>query len=197
MYGPTETAVVADETADAAWVAADLLAQAEHDALASAILFTPSAELAEQGQVEVGKQTEELSRAEIIVQSLAGQGGIVMTKDMDEACQLASQYAAEHTCIASETPEKWIEKIPNAGGLFVGEHSFEVLGDYVAGPSHTMPTNATARFASPLNVADFVKISSIINIDPETAAELAPIAAMIAEAEGLDGHASAARKRMK
>ncbi|MEM9774319.1 MAG: histidinol dehydrogenase [Chloroflexota bacterium] len=195
LYGPTETAVVADETADAAWVAADLLAQAEHDVLASAILFTPSAELAEQVQIEVGKQTEELSRAEIIVQSLAGQGGIVLTKDMSEACHLASQYAAEHTCIASDSPEKWIEKIPNAGGLFVGEHSFEVLGDYVAGPSHTMPTNATARFASPLNVADFVKISSIINIDPQTAGELAPIAALIAEAEGLDGHASAARKR--
>lgn len=197
LYGPTETAVVADTTADAAWVAADLLAQAEHDVLASAILFTPSATLAEQVQVEVGKQTEELSRADIIMQSLAGQGGIVITEDMDEACLLASQYAAEHTCIASQTPEQWIEKIPNAGGLFVGEHSFEVLGDYVAGPSHTMPTNATARFASPLNVADFVKISSIINIDPQTAAELAPIAAMIAEAEGLDGHASAARKRMQ
>ncbi|MEM8859043.1 MAG: histidinol dehydrogenase [Chloroflexota bacterium] len=196
LYGPTETAVVADETADAAWVAADLLAQAEHDVLASAILFTPSVQFAGKVQIEVGRQTEELSRAEIIVQSLASQGGVVITKDMDEACQLASQYAAEHTCIAIGTPEKWIEKIPNAGGLFVGEHSFEVLGDYVAGPSHTMPTNATARFASPLNVADFVKISSIINIDPETARQLAPVAARIAQAEGLDGHAAAALKRI-
>ena len=197
LYGPTETAVVADESADPAWVAADLLAQAEHDVLASAILFTPSAELAEKVQIEVAKQTEELSRAEIIVQSLANQGGIVLTKDIDEACQLASEYAAEHTCIATRNPDIYLNKIPNAGGLFVGEHSFEVLGDYVAGPSHTMPTNATARFASPLNVADFVKISSIIQVDPETAAQLAPVAATIAKAEGLDGHAAAALKRIE
>ena len=195
LYGPTETAVVADEAADPAWVAADLLAQAEHDVLASAILFTPSAELAEKVQIEVGKQTEELSRADIIVESLANQGGIVITADMAEACALASDYAAEHTCIATANPQEYIGKIPNAGGLFVGEHSFEVLGDYVAGPSHTMPTNATARFASPLNVADFVKISSIVNIDPATAKALAPVAAIIAMAEGLDGHAAAAQKR--
>ncbi len=196
LYGPTETAVVADETADPAWVASDLLAQAEHDVLASAILFTPSTEFAEKVQVEVARQTEELSRGEIIARSLAGQGGIVITADMAEACQLASDYAAEHTCIATTTPEKYIDMIPHAGGLFVGEHSFEVLGDYVAGPSHTMPTNATARFASPLNVADFVKISSIVHIDPVTAAQLAPVAATIARAEGLDGHAAAAMKRV-
>lgn len=196
LYGPTETAVVADDSADAAWVAADLLAQAEHDVLASAILFTPSQALAEAVQVEVARQTENLSRAEIIVQALAGQGGIVLTRNMDEACALASQYAAEHTCIATQNPAQYIGKIPNAGGLFVGEHSFEVLGDYVAGPSHTMPTNATARFASPLSVSDFVKISSIIQLDPATAAKLAPIAAQIAAAEGLDGHAAAARFRM-
>jgi len=197
LYGPTETAVVADETADPAWVAADLLAQAEHDVLASAILFTPSQTFAEQVQIEIGRQTEERGRAEIIAQSLAGQGGIVITADMDEACQLASDYAAEHTCIATSVPEQYIGKIPHAGGLFIGEHSFEVLGDYVAGPSHTMPTNATARFASPLNVADFVKISSIVQIDPETASQLAPVAAVIAKAEGLDGHAAAALKRVK
>ena len=196
LYGPTETAVVADDTADPSWVAADLLAQAEHDVLSAAILFTPSRELAEKVQVEIGRQAEERSRADIIAQSLAGQGGIVITADLNEACQLASQYAAEHTCIATADPQKYIDLIPDAGGLFVGEHSFEVLGDYVAGPSHTMPTNATARFASPLNVADFVKISSIIQIDPQTAAQLAPIAATIAHAEGLDGHAAAALKRV-
>ena len=196
LYGPTETAVVADESADPAWVAADLLAQAEHDVLASAILFTPSKELAEKVQIEVARQMEERSRAEIIVQALAGQGGIVLTQDMDEACALASDYSAEHTCIATANPGQYIGKIPNAGGLFVGEHSFEVLGDYVAGPSHTMPTNATARFASPLNVSDFVKISSIIQLDPATATQLAPVAATIAMAEGLDGHAAAAEIRI-
>ncbi|MEM7799829.1 MAG: histidinol dehydrogenase [Chloroflexota bacterium] len=196
LYGPTETVVVADESANAAWVAADLLAQAEHDVLATAILLTPSKAVAEAVQIEVGKQLEELSRPEIITQALAGQGGIVMTGSMEEACALASSFAAEHTCIASENPEPYVDLIPNAGGLFIGERSFEVLGDYVAGPSHVMPTGRTARFASPLNVLDFVKISSIIQLDDATSAELSPIAAAIAEAEALTAHAAAAVKRV-
>ncbi len=196
LYGPTETVVVADDTAVPEWIAADMLAQAEHDVLATAILFTPSQTIAEAVQVEIGKQMEALSRSEIIAISLANQSGIVLTKDMDEACALASDFAAEHTCIASETPQAWIDKIPNAGGLFIGERSFEVLGDYVAGPSHTMPTSGTARFASPLNVSDFIKISSIIELDDTTSAQLSPVAARIAQAEQLDGHASAALKRI-
>ena len=197
LYGPTETAVVADDSADPAWVAADLLAQAEHDILATAVLFTPSQAFAEAVQVEIGKQLEDLSRATIIVQSLKNQGGIVLTADLDEACQLASDYAAEHTCIATANPEAFIDKIPNAGGLFIGERSFEVLGDYVAGPSHVMPTSSTARFASPLNVLDFVKITSIIQLDDATSARLSPIAAKIAQAEGLTAHANAAMKRIE
>lgn len=196
LYGPTETAVVADDTADPAWVAADLLAQAEHDILATAILFTPSRELATAVQVEIGRQMETLSRADIIAASLNGQGGIVLTADVDEACQLASQFAAEHTCLAVADPAAYADKIPNAGGLFIGERSFEVLGDYVAGPSHVMPTSGTARFASPLNVADFVKITSIIQLDDATSARLSPIAAQIARAEGLTAHANAAAKRI-
>ncbi|MBK6328697.1 MAG: histidinol dehydrogenase [Chloroflexi bacterium] len=196
LYGPTETAVVADDTADPAWVAADLLAQAEHDILATAILFTPSRELATAVQVEIGQQMETLSRADIIAASLNGQGGIVLTADVDEACQLASQFAAEHTCLAVADPAAYADKIPNAGGLFIGERSFEVLGDYVAGPSHVMPTSSTARFASPLNVADFVKITSIIQLDDATSARLSPIAAQIARAEGLTAHANAAAKRI-
>ena len=196
LYGPTETAVVADDTADPAWVAADLLAQAEHDILATAILFTPSRELATAVQVEIGRQMETLSRADIIAASLNGQGGVVLTADVDEACQLASQFAAEHTCLAVADPAAYADKIPNAGGLFIGERSFEVLGDYVAGPSHVMPTSSTARFASPLNVADFVKITSIIQLDDATSARLSPIAAQIARAEGLTAHANAAAKRI-
>jgi histidinol dehydrogenase len=196
LYGPTETVVVADETANPAWVAADMLAQAEHDVLATAILFTPSRSLAEQVQAEIGQQMEQLSRSEITAVSLANQGGIVITADLDEACQLASDFAAEHTCLAVADPGALIDKIPNAGGLFVGERSFEVLGDYVAGPSHVMPTGATARFASPLNVADFVKISSIIRLDDETSRELSQAAALIAEAEQLTAHANAAYKRL-
>jgi histidinol dehydrogenase len=197
LYGPTETAVIADDSANPAWVAADLLAQAEHDVLATAVLFTPSRSFAEAVQVEIGRQLESLSRANIIAQSLNGQGGIVLTADLDEACRLATDFAAEHTCIAAANPEAYIDKIPNAGGLFIGERSFEVLGDYVAGPSHVMPTGSTARFASPLNVLDFVKISSIIQLDDAASAKLSPIAAQIARAEGLTAHQNAARKRIE
>lgn len=195
IYGPTETVVVADERADAAWIAADMIAQAEHDLLATAILFTPSEKLATAVQIEIGRQVEQRNRADIITQSLAAQGGIVITDNVAQACALASDFAAEHTCIATENPEQWIDSIPNAGGLFVGERSFEVLGDYVAGPSHIMPTGATARFASPVNVMDFVKISSVVMLDDGISAELSPVAAKIALAEGLDGHARAAQFR--
>jgi len=197
LYGPTETAVVADDSADPAWIAADLLAQAEHDVMASAILFTPSPDLAMAVQVQVGKQMERLSRAETITASLSHRGGIVLTADLEQAFQLASAYAAEHTCIATREASTHLAKIENAGGLFIGERSFEVLGDYVAGPSHTMPTNGTARFASPLNVLDFVKITSIIQLDAASSAELSPLAARIAEAEELTAHANAARMRYK
>lgn len=196
LYGPTETVVVADESADPAWVAADLLAQAEHDLLATAILLTPSRPLAEAVQIEVGRQMETLSRAATIAVSLAHSGGIVLTADLDEACRLASDFAAEHTCLAVQDIEGSVGKIRNAGGLFIGERSFEVLGDYVAGPSHVMPTGGTARFASPLNVLDFMKISSIIQLDDDTSAELSPVAARIAQAEQLSAHANAAAKRM-
>lgn len=197
LYGPTETVVVADDTAVPAWVAADLLAQAEHDVLATAILLTPSRKFAEAVQIEIGRQLETLSRPEIITQALAAQGGIVITTSMEEACALASDFAAEHTCIATENPAQYQDLIPNAGGLFIGERSFEVLGDYVAGPSHVMPTSGTARFASPLNVLDFVKISSLIALDDETTAVLAPLAARIAHAEALTAHANAAQKRIE
>ncbi len=197
IYGPTETAVVADDSAKPDWLAADLLAQAEHDVLASAILLTPSRALAEAVQIEVSRQLENLSRAEIIAQSLSFRGGIVLTDDLDQACRLANDYAAEHTCLVVRDEQTCLNAIRNAGGLFIGEHSFEVLGDYVAGPSHTMPTGGTARFASPLNVLDFMKINSIIQLDPQTSSDLSPIAYRIAQAEKLTAHGNAARKRME
>lgn len=196
LYGPTETAVVADDSADPAWIAADLLAQAEHDVLATAILFTPSRQLAQAVQIEIGRQMESLSRSDTIAVSLAHSGGIVLTEDLDQACRLASEFAAEHTCLAVQDLEGCFDKLHNAGGLFIGERSFEVLGDYVAGPSHVMPTGGTARFASPLNVLDFMKISSIIQLDDATSAQLSPIAARIANAEQLTAHANAALIRM-
>lgn len=195
LYGPTETIVIADDSADPAWVAADLLAQAEHDVLATAILLTPSRRLASAVQHEVGSQMERLSRSEIIAQSLQSQGGIVLTADLDEAAQLADAFAAEHLCLDVADPAALATKIGSAGGFFYGGHSFEVLGDYVAGPSHTMPTGGTARFASPLNVFDFVRINSIIALDPQTSMELSRAAATIARAEQLTAHAAAADYR--
>jgi histidinol dehydrogenase len=192
LAGPTETVVIADENAKPAWVAADLLAQAEHDVLASAILLTPSRKLAEAVQVEVGRQMETLPRADILAQSLPGQSGIVITADLDEAAALNNAYAPEHLCLAVADPWALSEKISNAGGIFMGEHSFEVLGDYVAGPSHVMPTGGSARFASPLNTWDFVHIISLIALNPATTAQIAPLAARIARAEGLEAHARSA-----
>jgi histidinol dehydrogenase len=196
LAGPTETMVIADDSANPAWIAADLLAQAEHDTLATAILMTPSRKLAHAVQVEVARQMESLSRDAIIKVALANQGGIIITHDLAEAANLADQFAPEHLCLAIENSESLIDSLRHAGGLFVGERSFEVLGDYVAGPSHTMPTGGTARFASPLSVVDFVRITSIIQLDARTTAELAPSAARLAHAEGLTAHANAAEIRL-
>jgi histidinol dehydrogenase len=195
LYGPTETVVVADDAADPAWVAADLLAQAEHDVLATAILLTPSRALAEAVQAAVARQLEGLARRDVASTALDGQGGIVLTPDLETAVRLADEYAPEHLCLAVRAPDRWAERIRNAGGLFLGEHSFEVLGDYVAGPSHVMPTGGTARFASPVNVLDFVKITSIVALDAGTAGDLCPAAARLARAESLDAHAAAAAYR--
>lgn len=196
LNGPTETIVIADASANPAWVAADLLAQAEHDTLATAILLTPWRPLAEAVQAEVARQMEFLSRDGVIAAALAGQGGIVVTRDLAEAAELAEAFAPEHLCIATENPQALSDSLRHAGGLFFGERSFEVLGDYVAGPSHTMPTGGTARFASPLNVLDFVRITSIIDLDERTVDELAPVAARLARAEGLTAHAAAAEQRV-
>ncbi len=196
LAGPTETMVIADATANPAWVAADLLAQAEHDPLASAILLTPDRAFAEAVQQQVAHQLEQLSRAEITAQALQRNSGIVITPDLLTAADLANEYAAEHLCIAVADPNPLIERVLNAGGLFIGERSFEVLGDYVAGPSHIMPTGGTARFASPLNVLDFVKISSVIALDEATSAAISPAAAEMARAELLTAHAAAADFRV-
>ena len=196
LAGPTETVVIADETARPAWVAADLMAQAEHDVLASAILLTPSPSLAEAVQVEVAHQIETLSRADIITASLQNRSGAVITRDLDEAVELANLYAPEHLCLAVADPWRLSEKISAAGGVFIGEHSFEVLGDYIAGPSHVMPTGGSARFASPLNVLDFIHLISLVALDPQTAGRISPVAARIARAEGLDAHARSAELRL-
>jgi histidinol dehydrogenase len=195
LAGPTETVVIADATANPTWVAADLLAQAEHDPMANAILLTPDRSLAEAIQAEVARQVEALSRSQIIAQSLSAHGGIVITEDLQTAAALVDEYAPEHLCLSVSEPRALADRIHNAGGLFLGESSFEVLGDYIAGPSHIMPTGGTARFASPLSVLDFIKITSWIELDPESSAALSPLAAELARAESLTAHASAAELR--
>ncbi|MEW6578823.1 MAG: histidinol dehydrogenase [Chloroflexota bacterium] len=196
LPGPTETMVIADESADPALAAADLLAQAEHDVLASAILVTPSRALAQRVAAEIERRAGALSRTEIIAQSLTNRSGAVIVRDLDEAFVVANEYAAEHLCLLVANPWDWVGHVRNAGGVFLGETSFEVLGDYVAGPSHVMPTGGTARFASPLNVLDFVKITSLVGLEARAAAELSEVAAVLARAEALTAHAAAAEARI-
>lgn len=195
LPGPTETLVIADDAANPRLVAADLLAQAEHDTLASAILVTPSQRLAAAVQVEIGRQIERLSRAEIIAESLQNQGGAVICTDLIEAVELSNLYAPEHLCLHVQNPWALAGQVKNAGGIFLGEHAYEVLGDYTAGPTHVMPTMGTARFASPLSVRDFTKIISVFGLDAAEAAAIGPATQILAGAEGLDAHAAAVRER--
>jgi histidinol dehydrogenase len=196
LPGPTETVVIADESADPQLAAADLLAQAEHDLLASAILLTPSRHLAEEVQAAVLSQLEELGRSEIIAGSLSRGSGIVVTESLAQAFELANDYAPEHLCLLVSEPWHYLNQVQNAGGIFLGERSFEVLGDYVAGPSHVMPTGGTARFASPVNVLDFVKLVSVIGLNERAFQAIGPAAATLADTEGLSAHAAAVRRRL-
>ena len=196
LPGPTETLVVADEDANPALVAADLLAQAEHDVLASAILITNSSELALAVQTEIAIQIEDLDRRDTIVESLAGQGGAIVCASLDRAVDLANGYGPEHLCLHVRDPWSLVPKVKNAGGIFLGEHSYEALGDYVIGPSHVMPTLGTARFASPLNVSDFTKVISLFGLDAGEAGKIGQAALDLAVAEGLTAHAAAVRKRL-
>ncbi|NOK63024.1 MAG: histidinol dehydrogenase [Chloroflexi bacterium AL-W] len=197
LPGPTETMVIADDSANPCYVAADLLAQSEHDVVASAILLTPSRALAEAVQAEVAHQLEQLERADIAATSLSQHGGIVVVPDLARAFELSNAYAPEHLCLLLAEPTNYLGRIRNAGGVFLGERSFEVLGDYVAGPSHIMPTGGTARYASPVNVDDFRKVISVVGLNETALQRLGPAAARLAEAEGLTAHAAAVRIRLE
>lgn len=196
LPGPTETLVIADESADPELAAADLLAQAEHDVLARAILLTPSQTTAAAVQAAVMAQLEELGRSEIIAGALAQGSGIVVTESLEQAFDLSNQFAPEHLCLLINEPWSYLGRVRNAGGVFLGERSFEVLGDYVAGPSHVMPTGGTARFAGPVNVLDFVKLVSVIGLNARALATIGPAAARMAHAEGLTAHAAAVTRRL-
>ncbi|MBI5947646.1 MAG: histidinol dehydrogenase [Chloroflexi bacterium] len=197
IFGPTETVIIADESANPELVAADLLAQAEHDALASPILLTPSHFLADEVSRCIERQLGKLERAKIARAALDNRGGCILVNDIDHAIELANYYAPEHLCLVVEQPMAYAAKVRNAGGLFLGEGSPEAVGDYTAGPSHTMPTGGSARWSSPLGVSDFIKTTSVVNLPDEITEELARAASIIARAEGLTAHAASVERRIQ
>ncbi len=197
IAGPSEIMVVADETANPRYVAADLLSQAEHDELASAILVTTSMELAEKVSAEVDGFLEVLPRREILEKSLGNYGRILVVDSMDEAIRTANEIAPEHLELLTQNPFEVMTKIRNAGAIFMGEYSSEPLGDYFAGPNHVLPTNGTAKFFSPLNVDDYVKKSSIIYYSKEALEAVHEDIIQFAESESLTAHANSIRVRFE
>ena len=195
LYGPTETMIVADESANPTLCAADMLAQAEHDPLATPVLVCVSSALAERVADEVEARLRRLSRESVARAAIEGRGTVAIVENLDEAIRIANRFAPEHLCLAVEDPWRWVGKIRNAGALFMGEFSHEVLGDYVAGPSHVMPTSGSARFNSGVGVHTFLKTIPVIAIDDAQSAALSESAAVIARAEGLTAHAEAAEIR--
>jgi histidinol dehydrogenase len=196
LPGPTETLVLADDSADPDGVAADLLAQAEHDPLASAILITTSDALARAAQSAVERQLATLSTAATARASLASRGGAVVVDSVEQGMALANEYAPEHLCLLLRDAWSWVGRVRHAGGVFVGDSSPEAAGDYVAGPSHVMPTARTARFSSVLSVDDFMKTISVVGLSRERLQEVGPVAARLARAEGFEAHARAVEVRL-
>jgi len=196
LQGPSEVVIIADETADPVNCAAEILAQAEHDSLASSILITDSYELASNVNREVEEQLVSTKRKVIAEESLKKGGFIVVVSSIDKAIELSNIYAPEHLCLDVENAEAYIDKIINAGCVFLGDEPTVVMGDYVAGPSHALPTGGTARFSSPLNITDFIKFTNIVNVDRTSLQELGEAAITIAHAEGLEAHAQAVEKRL-
>ena len=192
IAGPSEILVVADETCDARYAAADLLSQAEHDRLASAVLVTDSQALAEAVSCEVERQLACLPREAIARESIERFGRILVTDDLPAAIEAANELAPEHLELCVAEPEKWLPLVRNAGSVFLGRYCPESLGDYLAGPNHTLPTSGTARFSSPLSVDDFIKKTQYTYYTPEALAEVAQDIAVFARAEGLEAHARAA-----
>jgi histidinol dehydrogenase len=195
LEGPSEIVVVADEKTNPAFCAADLLAQAEHDPLASVILITTSADLADQVDEEIEIQLRKLTRRSIIKKAIDA-GMLVLVDNMAQAVDLVNLFAPEHLSLMTSDASALVPKIRNAGCIFVGENSPVVLGDYVAGPSHVLPTGGSARFGSPLSVADFLKVTNVVALDKPALRELSEAAVVIAKAEGLDAHAHAVALRV-
>nr|WP_303219533.1 histidinol dehydrogenase [Enterococcus asini] len=195
IAGPSDVLIVADETANPVHVAADLLAQAEHDVNAQAILVTTQRSLAEATQKEVAQQTAQLPRKAIIEQSIAKNGKIILVENLERALAVANEIAPEHLELAVADPFAWLDQVENAGSVFLGHNTPEVLGDYLAGPNHTLPTERTARFYSPLSVDDFVKHSQYLYYGEAAMKAVAEDVILFAETEGLGGHANSIRLR--
>ncbi|WZL83201.1 histidinol dehydrogenase [Vallitaleaceae bacterium 9-2] len=195
IAGPSEILIIADETAKAKYVAADMLSQAEHDVLASSVLVTTSAQLADDVSRELEQQAKALSRTQIMLESLKNYGAIILVNSLEDAIHISDQIAPEHLEICTKEPVMVMNKINHAGAIFLGNYSPEPLGDYMAGPNHVLPTNATARFFSPLSVDDFIKKSSIIYYNEEALATLKEDIVTFAENEALTAHANAIKVR--
>ena len=195
IAGPSEILVVADGKADARHIAADMLSQAEHDKLASAVLVTDSAALAKDVAAEIDRQLETLPRREIASASIENNGKIIVTDSIERAVEVANAIAPEHLEMCVENPRAWLDKIKNAGSVFLGGYTPETLGDYYAGPNHTLPTGGSAKFSSPLSVDDFVKKTQYIMYSAEALEKAAADVEYFAESEGLDGHARSVKIR--
>jgi histidinol dehydrogenase len=196
IAGPSEILVIADGTTPPDWVAMDLFSQAEHDELAQSLLLCPDAAYLDAVRASIERLLPTLPREPIIRASLEGRGALVLTRSMEEACELANRIAPEHLEISAREPQRWEPLLKHAGAIFLGAFTSESLGDYCAGPNHVLPTSGTARFSSPLGVYDFQKRSSLIEVSEAGAQVLGPIAAELAHGEGLQAHARAAEMRM-
>ncbi len=196
IAGPSEILIIADSSANPDWVAMDLFSQAEHDELAQSILISPDSDLLARVETSIQRLLPTMKRADIIEKSLSGQGVMIHCEDLDEACQLANKIAPEHLELAIEDAQPWVNKINNAGAIFVGHGSCEAIGDYCAGPNHVLPTAGSARFFSPLGVYDFQKRTSVIRCSAKGASVLGDVAAILADGEGLEAHQRSAHYRV-
>ena len=197
IAGPSEILVLADGSTPPDWVAMDLFSQAEHDELAQSILLCPDAGYIDQVQASIHKLLPEMPRRAIIAKSLNDRGALILTRSMEEACNIANAIAPEHLEVSSHEPHRWEPLLKHAGAIFMGAYTSESLGDYCAGPNHVLPTSGTARFSSPLGVYDFQKRSSLIEVSEAGAQTLGQIASVLAHGEGLQAHARAAELRLK
>ncbi|PHO10586.1 histidinol dehydrogenase [Malaciobacter canalis] len=197
IAGPSEIGILSDSTAKPKYLAIDLLSQAEHDEMASSIMITTDENIAKQTSLEVDNYLKTLSRSEIARKSIDERGAIIIASSMDEACDLMNEIAPEHLEVMTTNPFELLSKIKHAGAIFLGENTPEPIGDYIAGPNHTLPTGSTAKFYSPLNVENFMKKSSIINFSSQAIDELGEACAILADTEGLTAHAESVRVRLK